>query len=119
MTKKIASDRRSRAFAGDLMLAPMVALMRLPIMASEAQGSLPWRGETMRAVSEKMAATTEGLVAAQLSMIGSMAGFWPEVMSGRTPSMLNGTAVERSLQAALRPAGRRVKANFRRLSAKA
>jgi hypothetical protein len=39
-------------------------------------------------------------------------------MSGRTPSMLNGVAVERSIEAALRPAGRTVKANFRRLSGK-
>ena len=48
-------------------------------------------------------------------MAGSMLSFWPEVLSGRTPSLLTGAAVERSLHAALRPTRRRVKANFRRL----
>jgi hypothetical protein len=53
-----------------------------------------------------------------MSIVGSMMAFWPEVMAGRTPSVLNGVAVERSIEAALRPAGRTVKANFRRLSAR-
>ena len=42
-------------------------------------------------------------------------GFWPEVFGPR-PSLLTGVAVERSVNAALKPASRRVKANFRRLS---
>jgi hypothetical protein len=37
-------------------------------------------------------------------------------MSGRMPSMLNGVAFERSVEAALRPARRAVQANYRRLS---
>lgn len=98
------------------MLSPMVAMMRLPILAEEASRHTPWRGETGRAVAEKMLAVVDGVFSAQMSMAGSMAAFWPEVMAGRTPSMLNGVAVERSIEAALRPARRTVQANFRRLS---
>jgi hypothetical protein len=49
----------------------------------------------------------------------SVASFWPELLSGQVPSIWNGVALQRSLDAALRPAGRRVRANYRRLSAKA
>jgi hypothetical protein len=82
-------------------------------MAAEAHA--PWGRESITAVSEKAAAMAEGMVAAQLSMMGSMAAFWPELLSGRTPSLLNGAAVEKSMHAALRPARRRVKSNYRRL----
>lgn len=102
--------------ANPFLLSPMVAMMRLPILAEEASRQTPWRGETGRAVAEKLLAAVDGAFAAQMSMAGSMAAFWPEVMAGRTPSMLNGVAVERSLNAALRPASRKVRANFRRLS---
>lgn len=99
------------------MLAPMVALMRLPLMAAEARSSNPWGGgETMQAVSEKLAAMAEGAIAAQMSILGSAASFWPEVLAGKTPSMLSGAAAHQSVNAALKPAGMRVRANFRRLS---
>ncbi|MGP2493000.1 hypothetical protein ACTDI4_15415 [Mesorhizobium sp. PUT5] len=113
MVKK--SRRVATAAAADLMLAPMVAWLRLPVMASEALSTTPFGRETVAAASEKAAAAAEGLVAAQLAMAGSMLSFWPEVLAGRTPSLLNGAAAERSLHAALRPARRRVKANLRRL----
>ncbi len=71
---------------------------------------------TGRAVAEKMLAAADGVFSAQMSMAGSMAAFWPEVMSGRVPSVLNGVAFERSVEAALRPARRTVQANYRRLS---
>ena len=100
------------------MLAPMVAFMRLPLMAAEA-GNSAKAAETAMAVNEKAAAIAQGLFAAQMSLFGAAARFWPEVASGRTPSMLSGRAMEESIQAALKPASRRVKANFRRLSAKA
>lgn len=100
----------------DLMLAPMVVFMRLPLIAAEA-GSAGLRAtETTLAVNEKAAALMEGAFAAQWSMMVSAARFWPEVLSGRTPALLSGAAVERALNAALRPAGRRVRANFRRLA---
>lgn len=117
---KSNSRKRSRQPAGakavaDLMLAPAVVMLRLPLMAAEA-GGMGWRDESVRAVSEKVAAVAEGVAAAQLSMIDSWSRFWPEVMTGQAPSMLNGVAIERSVQAALKPASRRVKANFKRLA---
>ena len=114
--KAAASVAESASIAGDLMLAPMVALMRLPLMATEAQGSAGWKTETNRAVSEKLAAATEGMMSAQISVMQSALRFWPEIFSGRTPSLLSGVAIERSVQAALKPASRVVKANFKRLS---
>lgn len=98
------------------MLAPMVALMRLPLMAADAGSGRTSGSETERAVSEKTKAMAEGVFAAQMSLVNSMTQFWPEVFSGQTPSMLNGVAAERSMNAALRPASKRVRANFRRLS---
>lgn len=106
---------QSGGIAGDLMLAPMVAAMRLPLMAAEARSSSP-QTETMRAFTEKTVAASEGFLAAQMSLFGSAMRFWPELMSGRAPSLFSGVAAERSMNAALRPASRRVKANFRRLS---
>jgi hypothetical protein len=90
--------------------------MRLPLMAADAQSGRPWATETARAVNEKTAAIAEGAFAAQMSFIRSASLFWPEVFSGRTPSVMNGVAIERSINAALKPASRRVAANFRRLS---
>ena len=114
--KTAVSAAESASIAGDLMLAPMVALMRLPLMATEAQGGAGLRTETNRAVSEKMAAAAEGMMSAQISVMQSALRFWPEIFSGRTPSLLSGVAIERSVQAALKPASRAVKANFKRLS---
>jgi hypothetical protein len=121
MTKQSRTRRTQEAasIAGDLMLAPLVAIMRLPLMAADAGGSRPWSSETTRAMTEKAAAIAEGALAAQLSMLQSAMRFWPEVMSGHMPSILTGAAAEQSVNAALRPASQRVRANFRRLSAKA
>ena len=97
------------------MMAPAVAFLRLPVLAEEARGMNPWRVETMRTMAEKSAALAEGAVAAQFSYYQSASRFWIEVMTGRAPSLLNGVAAERCLQAALAPAGRAVRANYRRL----
>ena len=110
------SGASSAAIAADLMLAPMVALMRLPVMATETQHGAALRTETKRAVSEKLAAVAEGVMSAQISVMQSALGFWPEVFAGRAPSLLSGVAMERSVNAALKPASRRVKANYKRLS---
>lgn len=112
---KLASNQ-AFATVADFMLAPAVMWLRLPLLAAEAQEANPFRVETLRAVSEKTAAFAEGAVAAQLSLVQSAARFWPEVLTGRSPSMLNGVAVERSMRAALQPARKRVRSNFRRLS---
>ncbi|MDQ6433053.1 hypothetical protein RB623_03180 [Mesorhizobium sp. LHD-90] len=103
--------------ASDLMLAPMVMWMRLPLLAAEAKAG-PAGVETMRAVTEKSLAVAQGVAAAQVSMAGAAMRFWPELLSGRTPSMLTGVAAEQALHAALKPIGTKVKANYRRLSAR-
>jgi len=120
MTKTSKSRRalEAAAIGQDLMLAPLVAMMRLPLMAADAQNGRSWSPETARAVQEKATAVAEGTFAAQMALFQSAARFWPEVLSGRTPSLFNGIAAERSISAALKPASRAVKANFRRLSTK-
>ncbi|WP_378950436.1 hypothetical protein [Mesorhizobium sp. ANAO-SY3R2] len=115
----LRASRQSTAIAGNLMLAPMVIAMRLPLIAMEANGDSILRGEGLTAVTEKATALAEGVFAAQMAYFRSAMLFWPEILSGHMPSMLNGAAVQRSATAALRPAGRRVKANFRRLATKA
>lgn len=112
------ASRQSNAIAGNLMLAPMVMAMRLPVMALEARDGGMLHGESLSAITEKTAAMAEGVVAAQMAFFQSALQFWPEVMSGRTPSMLNGVAAQKSVTAAMRPASKRVKANFRRLATK-
>lgn len=109
------SDRAAGALAGSLMLAPAVMALRVPLLAAEAGGLDPWRSETARAVTEKVAAAAEGMVAAQLSLVRSTSIFWLELYGGSTPSLLTGVAIERAMHAALKPAGRRVKKNYRRL----
>lgn len=113
----MAKRRRSSAVTGaDLMFAPMVAMMRLPLLSAEAQkpGTLP--AETMRATAEKVAAFAEGAVAAQSAYAMAMLSFWPEVMTGRKPSILSNALAEKAMNAALKPASKRVRANYRRLS---
>ena len=109
------SYRSTGVLGGNLMLAPAVMALRAPLLAAEAGRLDPWRSETTRAVTEKVAAAAEGAVAAQLSLARSVASFWPEMLSGTTPSLLNGVAFERAVYAALKPAGQEVKKNYRRL----
>jgi hypothetical protein len=115
-SSRVRPGAETASIAGDLMLAPMVALMRLPLMATETQHGAALGTETNRAVSEKLAAVAEGVISAQMSVMQSALRFWPEILSGRVPSVLTGVAIERSVQAALKPASRLVKANYKRLS---
>ena len=79
------SGAESASIAGDLMLAPMVALMRLPLMATETQTRRRRGGRKPHgAVSEKLAAVAEGAMAAQISVMQSALRFWPEIFAGRT-----------------------------------
>lgn len=112
------ASRQSAAVAANLMLAPLVVAMRLPLLAGASRNANPWGGETALAFAEKTSAVAEGMVAAQMSCLQSAWQFWPELLSGRMPSVLNGMAAERSMTAALHPASRAVMANFRRLSAR-
>ena len=109
--KNCSGRRRSGAntasIAGDLMLAPMVALMRLPLMATETQHGTALRTETDRAVSRESGGGRRGRDGGADVGDGSRrCASGPEILSGRTPSMLNGVAAERSMQAALKPASR-------------
>ena len=70
----------SQAIVGDLMLAPMVAAMRMPMLAAEAQRLYPWRTESMRAVMEKIAATGEGID----SLLAAISQAFDEEKSERT-----------------------------------
>jgi hypothetical protein len=115
MTRRTTA-KAGAALAADLMLVPMVAALRLPLMATEARASVLAGEETVLAVTEKTAAFAEGVVAAQMSYVGALMAFWPEMLSGRTPALLSGAAFEHAVHAALKPSGKRVRANYRRLS---
>jgi hypothetical protein len=115
-SRSAKSARAATALGAQFMLAPAVMALRLPLLAEEAGDLNPWRVETVRAVTEKAAAIVEGTMAAQVSLAISASKFWFEVMAGKSPSLLNGIAVERAMHAALRPSTRRVSGNYRRLS---
>ena len=110
------SVRAATALTSNLMLAPAVIAMRMPMLTAEANSSNPYRVETTRAVTEKMSAMVEGTLAAQMAFAQAAMQFWPDLMSGRTPSLINGVAADRAMRAALAPSGRTVKSNHRRLS---
>ena len=114
-TKAVRLSRAGGRVAADLMLVPWVIWMRLPILAAEARSINPWRTETTGAVIEKTAAIAEGMLAAQMSLWLSAAQFWPQVMSGKAPGMLSRRAADHAVHAALKPARKTVRANFRRL----
>jgi len=97
-------------------LAPLIVAMRVPALALEAQRAGQLGSETTRAISEKIEAVLEGTLAAQLSMWASMMQFWPEVIAGKTPALVSGSAITKSLEAAARPTHKRLVANFQRLS---
>ena len=98
------------------MFAPMVAMMRLPLMSAEARNPFTLPSETIGAGAEKMAAFVEGAAAVQMAYAGAMMSFWPEVMMGRKPSVFSGALAEKAVIAALKPASARVRANYRRLA---
>ncbi|CAG0950282.1 MAG: hypothetical protein F9K19_11510 [Rhizobiaceae bacterium] len=109
-------DRRYAALAVELAFAPAVVLMRLPLLAAESRGEVISGVETALAVREKAEALAEGMAAAQLSMIGSAMRFWPDLLAGRSPAQIVDRAIHLSARAAVKPMGRRVRANYRRLS---
>ena len=118
MPARKRKGRGGSRLAADMMLAPAVVAMRMPVLLAELSGLAPFRGETFRAWSEKATAASEGLVAAQLSYAASAARFWPEMVAGRVPSVISGAAAELVVEAALAPAGRQVRANHERLGGK-
>ena len=112
-------SRKAQRSAMNLMLAPAVIAMRMPLLLAESREGAIDQKETLRAGSEKTTAFLQGAMAAQMSLFGSAMGFWPEMMSGRTPSLLNGEAARKAMEAAMHPSGRAVRVNFKRLGRKA
>lgn len=107
---------QSGALAANLMLAPAVVAMRMPLLMAETLAVNPWRVETVRAVSEKAGAMAEGMVAAQMSLFWSASRFWIDIYRGTMPSQSSaGVAIENAMKAGLRPSGRRVKSYYNRL----
>lgn len=105
------------ALAQGLALAPVVAGIRAPILMMEAFGDLSSpRPESTRAVTEKLSAIGEGMLAAQLAWFNAMA-LWPlHVTKRRSPVAPLAALAETMAMAALKPAGKKVRQNHRRLS---
>lgn len=101
--------------SADLLLAPFVVAMRLPVLYAEAAAGELARKETNRAVSEKIAASVEGIWEAQFSLLNAALDFWPNVLSGRHPVDLVANSWVQTSRAALRPASRAVRHNYDRL----
>ncbi len=99
----------------DLLLAPMVMAMRMPILLAEAASGKASPGEAHKAVTEKVMAGVEGAMAMQASMLKSAMDFWPGVLRGRHPSDLMANSVVKAGNEALKPASRAVRNNFDRL----
>ena len=103
--------------AQELMLAPMVMALRLPIMTAEATGSAcAGKSESAGAGSEKWQAMADGMAAAQFAWIRGVVLF-PLALAKATSAtgpfmdMAGDIAV-----AALQPAARQVRLNHNRLS---
>ncbi|MRG56997.1 hypothetical protein GF108_15580 [Phyllobacterium sp. SYP-B3895] len=111
MKSELKTGRQTR----DLQLASMVIAMRVPMMMLEAMSEKGGGAETHRAVSEKVAASVDGVVSAQISLMNSAATFWFDVMRGRSPASLVSEAANKAAAAALRPGRKTLQANYKRL----
>ena len=108
--------RRPRSqIDANLLLAPMVIWLRMPLLIGEAAQAGIGGVEGARAVGEKLEAAVEGIFAAQLSIWSSAINFWPSVVVGTAPSTLIARSFEDFTQAVVAPSGRRVRANYLRL----
>ncbi len=107
--------RNKQRHVVDLQLASMVIAMRVPVMMMENITDKLGRSETNRAVSEKIAATADGAVSAQLSLMNSGAMFWLNIMRGKSPAGLVVEAVNKATEAAIRPGRATLRANYKRL----
>ncbi|TPN75963.1 hypothetical protein FJ987_22965 [Mesorhizobium sp. CU2] len=111
-----ARKTRRKPSGSDLLLAPAVIGMRLPLMALDMASGAPNGREALLAVQEKALAMAEGICAAQAATLAAALRFWPEVLAGKSPSLLDGRAARDAGAAALRPVAKRVRRNFERLS---
>lgn len=115
------TPRPSKAGTDLMFLSPMVMMMRLPMLYTDALS--PWtstsRDEGHRAVAEKAAAVLEGIGSAQAEMMQAWTRIWFDAMRGEA---IDTKSMARSFQditdASLEPSARRVRANYKRLSGK-
>jgi len=112
--------RRTRAVrmasvASDLVLAPSVMAMRLPLMLAEAGGA-SLKSESAGAVREKLTAFTDGVAAAQLAWMRSAMLLPFAFATAASPMAPLAEMAEAVTVAALAPAGRQVRRNHRRLT---
>jgi truncated hemoglobin YjbI len=108
--------RRSRPpIATIATLAPAVVALRLPALMAEAMSHAGPRPETTRALTEKMAATAEGVMAMQLSLVTAGFRAWGQMMAGSFDQAGLHRAHAAAVDAALKPMARRVSANLKRL----
>ncbi|MGX5800610.1 hypothetical protein ACWGS9_05130 [Bradyrhizobium sp. Arg314] len=113
-----APRKRRKHSGSDLLLAPAVVGMRLPLMALDAVSGAPNGREAMMALQEKALATAEGVFAVQSATLKAALSFWPDVLAGKSPSLLDGRAASDATAAALKPVAKRVRHNYDRLSGK-
>lgn len=102
----------------DLMLAPLVAAMRMPVMTWEmlAPGTSGRRKESERAVFEKAAALFETYGTVQTEMTHAVVKLWIASASGTRPDVETMTKAWNDLMnAGTGPSARRVRENYRRL----
>lgn len=101
--------------AGDLMTlwfqAPMVMAARMGIFATSSTESAKTQAEVMRMFSEKTAAATESMIATQFAIGEEMMRVF--LRPDRRPGP---AARDRVVARSLRPYGKRVRANAKRLS---
>jgi hypothetical protein len=98
------------------MLAPAIVWMRMPILIAEALTPGRSKPESLRAVSEKVAAAAEGVIAAQMAVGESLWRGWFDLAAGKPAATVANDAIHRATRAAERPVNRKLRANYRRLS---
>lgn len=116
MRQRKNARRASREIARNLMLAPAVVAMRMPLFAAEAARAAGAASESTGAVAEKMTAFAEGVAAAQLAWAQSVMMLPFALATARSPLQPLADMAEAVTAAAFAPAGRQVRRNHRRLS---
>jgi hypothetical protein len=97
------------------MLTPIVIAQRLPVLWMEAAGLSKGRSESGRMVAEKVAAMSEGIVAANMEMHRL---WWQSILAmsqGLTPP--SAISMTKSVTAAaFQPTAKRLRSNVKRLN---
>lgn len=100
-----------------LFLAPLVIAHRLPQLMFEAFHPNPFaREESTLAVTEKVAALTEGMIAAQVEAMRAPFLVGLAFLNGRGAAMAAFNTPRKVARAAVEPMERRVRANVHRLT---